>query len=76
MLSKTPVQAAESKLHPHQTILQKTMERPEQLEAILWGTKPIPIQFIQVLPYIVTMLVLAGFVGRSRPPSALGKAWE
>ncbi len=39
---------------------------------VLWGTKPIPVQFIQILPYVVTMLVLAGFVGRARPPKALG----
>lgn len=38
----------------------------------LWGGKPIPVQFIQVLPYVVTILVLAGFVGRSRPPKAAG----
>ncbi len=38
----------------------------------LWGHQPIPVQFIQILPYVVTMLVLAGFVGRSRPPKALG----
>jgi simple sugar transport system permease protein len=36
------------------------------------GHRPIPVQFIQILPYLVTMLVLAGFVGRSRPPKALG----
>src|SRR5437773_426638 len=34
----------------------------------LWGERPIPVQFIQILPYGVTMLVLAGFGGRSRPP--------
>jgi len=39
---------------------------------VLWGTQPIPVQFIQILPYVVTILVLAGFVGRSRAPKALG----
>lgn len=39
---------------------------------ILWGTEPIPVQFIQILPYVVTILVLAGFVGHSRPPRSLG----
>ena len=39
---------------------------------VLWGTEPIPVQFIQILPYVVTILVLAGFVGRSRAPKALG----
>jgi len=33
------------------------------------------VQFIQVLPYVVTILVLAGFVGRSRAPKALGTAF-
>lgn len=39
---------------------------------VLWGTEPVPVQFIQILPYIVTVLVLAGFVGRSRAPRSLG----
>ena len=38
----------------------------------LWGSEPIPVQFIQILPYLVTILVLAGFVGHSRAPKALG----
>jgi simple sugar transport system permease protein len=42
----------------------------------LWGGKPIPVQFIQILPYLVTILVLAGFVGRSRAPKALGTAFR
>jgi general nucleoside transport system permease protein len=32
----------------------------------------IPVQFIQALPYILTVLLLAGFVGRARPPKAIG----
>ena len=43
---------------------------------ILWGSKPVPVQFIQILPYAITMLVLAGFVGRSRPPKALGVSFQ
>ncbi len=39
---------------------------------VLWGTEPVPVQFIQILPYIVTVLVLAGVVGQSRAPHALG----
>jgi simple sugar transport system permease protein len=42
----------------------------------LWGDKPIPVQFIQILPYLVTVLVLAGFVGRSRPPKAIGTIFQ
>lgn len=43
---------------------------------VLWGTQPIPVQFIQILPYAVTILVLAGFVGRSRAPKALGTPFQ
>lgn len=39
---------------------------------VLWGNEPLPVQFIQVLPYVVTLIILAGFVGKSRPPTALG----
>jgi general nucleoside transport system permease protein len=42
----------------------------------VWGDKSIPVQFIQILPYLVTILVLAGFVGRSRPPKALGTVFQ
>ncbi|HTE02738.1 MAG TPA: ABC transporter permease, partial [bacterium] len=33
---------------------------------------PVPYQFINVLPHIVTILVLAGFVRRARMPAADG----
>lgn len=36
----------------------------------------LPPQFIQMLPYIITIVVLAGVVGRARPPAALGKPYE
>ncbi|HKO98380.1 MAG TPA: ABC transporter permease [Pyrinomonadaceae bacterium] len=36
----------------------------------------IPIQFIQMVPYILTIVVLAGFIGSSRPPKALGIPYE
>jgi general nucleoside transport system permease protein len=42
----------------------------------LWGDNPTPVQFIQILPYVVTVLVLAGFVGRSRPPKAIGTVFR
>jgi len=44
--------------------------------ASLWGGQKVPVQFIQILPYVVTMLVLAGFVGRSRAPKALGTPFQ
>ncbi|HEX2029808.1 MAG TPA: ABC transporter permease, partial [Actinomycetota bacterium] len=36
----------------------------------------IPEQFIRMIPYIVTIIAIAGFVGRVRPPAAAGKAYE
>ena len=36
----------------------------------------IPVQFIQMVPYVLTIIVLAGFIGHSRPPRALGRAYE
>lgn len=32
----------------------------------------IPVQFIEMIPYILTIIVLAGFIGVSRAPKALG----
>ena len=36
----------------------------------------IPDQFVRMTPYVVTIVVLAGFVGKVRPPAAAGKAYE
>lgn len=36
----------------------------------------IPTQFIQMIPYILTMLVLAGAVGKSTPPASDGIPYE
>jgi len=36
----------------------------------------IPVQFIQMVPYVLTIVVLAGFIGSSRPPQALGIPYE
>jgi ABC-type uncharacterized transport system permease subunit len=37
---------------------------------------PIPSQFLQMAPYLVTMVVLAGVVGRAEPPAADGQPYE
>lgn len=39
-------------------------------------SEDIPVQFIQMIPYIVTIVVLAGFIGQSRAPKALGTAYQ
>ena len=31
-----------------------------------------PVQFLQMVPYAVTLVVLAGFIGRASPPKAVG----
>jgi ABC-type uncharacterized transport system permease subunit len=36
----------------------------------------IPHQFIGLLPYVLTIVVLAGFVGRARPPAAVGQPYS
>jgi len=36
----------------------------------------IPVQFVQMIPYVVTIVVLAGFIGQSRAPRALGVHYE
>lgn len=43
----------------------------EALQIRLQG-RGLPTQFVQMIPYLLTMVALAGLVGRSRPPSALG----
>ncbi len=35
----------------------------------------IPSQFVSMLPYVLTMVALAGFIGRATPPKALGKPY-
>ena len=36
----------------------------------------IPVQFINMVPYVLTIVLLAGFIGSSRPPSALGIPYQ
>jgi ABC-type uncharacterized transport system permease subunit len=36
------------------------------------GVVDIPVQLIQIIPYVLTLVVLAGFIGRATPPKAIG----
>ncbi|MCK6434147.1 MAG: ABC transporter permease, partial [Aquabacterium sp.] len=40
--------------------------------AELPGLGPVPVQAIQALPYVLTIVLLAGFIGRARAPASLG----
>ncbi|MGA2668026.1 MAG: ABC transporter permease [Ignavibacteria bacterium] len=44
--------------------------------SIQFQNTAIPTQFIQMLPYVITIIVLAGFIGRSIPPAADGIPYE
>jgi general nucleoside transport system permease protein len=47
------------------------------LNSILSFSRPdIPSQFPQMLPYLLTMIVLTGVVGRATPPAADGQPYE
>ena len=39
------------------------------------GGAPVPVQAIQALPYVLTVVLLAGFMGQSRAPKALGSPY-
>jgi general nucleoside transport system permease protein len=39
------------------------------------GSKLLPTTVVAALPYLITILVLAGFIGRSRAPKAIGKPY-
>jgi simple sugar transport system permease protein len=45
----------------------------ETLQIRLQGIALLPSQLVQTIPYVVTIIALAGLVGRSRPPAALGR---
>jgi simple sugar transport system permease protein len=40
------------------------------------GVGNIPVQFIQIIPYVLTIVVLAGFIGLSRAPRSLGIPYQ
>lgn len=48
----------------------------EAIGTLLGGGELLPPSLVQTVPFILTMLVLAGFVGRAIPPRAIGKPFE
>ncbi len=48
----------------------------DALSIQMQGVSKIPVQFIQMVPYVLTIVVLAGFIGHSRAPRALGVPYQ
>ena len=47
-----------------------------QNELLLAGVRVVPRQFVSMIPYIVTIVAVSGFVGRVRAPAAEGQVYE
>lgn len=47
-----------------------------RLQSAQLGGVAFPPQVVQLIPYVATILVLAGFVGQARPPRAIGQLFE
>lgn len=48
----------------------------ETLQIRLQAAQLVPSQFVAMIPYVLTIIAVAGVVGRSVPPSALGRTTE
>ncbi|MCO5143273.1 MAG: ABC transporter permease [Oligoflexia bacterium] len=48
----------------------------EAVQIRLQGAEGIPPEFLQILPYLATVLVLAGFVGKAVAPKVIGIPWK
>ncbi|MDE3153395.1 MAG: ABC transporter permease [Gemmatimonadota bacterium] len=48
----------------------------ETFQIRLQGASAVPAQFVEMIPYVLTIVALAGVVGRAVPPAALGKTDE
>jgi ABC-type uncharacterized transport system permease subunit len=48
----------------------------ETLQIHLQGAQLVPSQFVEMIPYLLTIIALAGVVARAVPPAALGKVYE
>ena len=48
----------------------------DALSIQMQGVSKVPVQFVQMIPYVLTLVVLAGFIGKSRPPRALGVPYQ
>jgi simple sugar transport system permease protein len=53
--------------------LQALALRPDLIEKVASVSVPVP--FLDALPYVLTVIVLAGFVGKAIPPRAGGEPY-
>jgi simple sugar transport system permease protein len=42
---------------------------------VIPGIGEVPVQFIEATPYLLTVILLAGFIGRAIPPKAVGEPY-
>ena len=54
--------------------LEASTARIEGIE--FWVIGEIPSQLMQAIPYILTVLLLAGFIGKPKPPAAIGQPYH
>ena len=47
-----------------------------RLQGVRFGSFEVPVQLIQVLPYVLTVVLLAGFIGSAVAPKAIGVPYE
>src|ERR1044071_5997425 len=65
------------KWRPVQTMLACLLFGFAEAVAIqMQGVVKIPVQFIQIIPYVLTIVMLAGFIGLSRAPRSLGIPYQ
>ena len=65
------------KWRPVQTMLACLLFGFAEAVAIqMQGVAKIPVQFIQIIPYVLTIVILAGLIGASRAPKALGVPYQ
>ena len=57
----------------HLLVFQALALRPDVVQAVVQVKVPVPA--LDALPYILTVLVLAGFVGKAIPPRAGGEPY-
>ena len=42
---------------------------------VLPGIGAVPVQLIQAMPYVLTVVLLAGFIGKAVAPKAIGEPY-